>query len=99
MGHQPWRRVIGMVGVLAVSIAVVPAAAGAAAARRATPDRPVALTVTGIAGPIGVDPDGVVFAWHVVDSRRGAKQTGYRISRQASVNTPRSAPANRLEEE
>ena len=79
MGHQPWRRVIGMVGVLAIVIAIVPAAAGVAAARKATPDRPNALTVTGIAGPVGVDPDGVVFAWHVVDSRRGARQTGYRI--------------------
>lgn len=62
MGHQPWWRVIGTAGVLAIGITVVPAAAGVAAARKATPDRPVALTVTGIAGPIGVDPDGVVFA-------------------------------------
>ncbi len=61
MAHQPWWRVIGTVGVLAIGIAVVPAA-GVAAARKATPDRPVALTVTGIGGPIGVDPDGVVFA-------------------------------------
>jgi hypothetical protein len=62
MGHEPWRRVIGTVGVLAIGIAVVSAAAGVAAGGKATADRPDALTVTGIAGPIGVDPDGVVFA-------------------------------------
>lgn len=49
--------------------------------------RPDALTVNGNVAPVGVDPDGVSFAWHVGDARRGARQTQYRIlvSRTANV--------------
>jgi alpha-L-rhamnosidase len=43
------------------------------------PGPPIALTTTGVAGPVGVDPDDVQFAWQVVDARRGAVQGGYRI--------------------
>jgi hypothetical protein len=81
MGDQAWRRVIGTAGVLAIGITVVPTAAGAASVRKAAPGRPVALTVTGIGGPIGVDPDGVVFAWHVVVQRsRNVEQPARPVS-------------------
>ncbi len=49
-----------------------PAPGGAAGAPRG-------LTVNGVDGPVGVDPDDVLFAWEVNDPRRGARQSGYRI--------------------
>jgi alpha-L-rhamnosidase len=51
----------------------------AAAATPHGPGVPTSLATTGVAGPVGVDPDDVLFAWHVNDSRRGARQGGYRI--------------------
>ena len=64
--------------------AVVEAAAPATASAcgngsdrvRRAPDH---LTAVGVTDPVGVDPDDVQFAWHVVDPRRGAVQSGYRI--------------------
>ena len=44
-----------------------------------SPGPPRHLTVVGLSDPVGVDPDDVQFAWHVVDSRRGAVQSGYRM--------------------
>ncbi len=44
-----------------------------------SPGPPRHLTVVGLSDPVGVDPDAVQFAWHVVDSRRGAVQSGYRV--------------------
>ena len=44
-----------------------------------SPGPPRHLTVVGLTHPVGVDPDDVQFAWHVVDSRRGAVQSGYRV--------------------
>jgi alpha-L-rhamnosidase len=40
---------------------------------------PLRLTVNGVESPVGVDPDDVHFAWELNDSRRGARQTAYRI--------------------
>ena len=45
----------------------------------AGPGAPTALTVDGLAAPIGLDPSDVAFAWHVDDTRRGAVQSAYRI--------------------
>jgi alpha-L-rhamnosidase len=42
-------------------------------------DAPTALTVNGDVAPVGVDPDHLAFAWHVVDTRQNAKQTAYRL--------------------
>ncbi len=40
---------------------------------------PLRLTVNGVEGPVGVDPDDVNFAWVLDDDRRGSAQSGYRI--------------------
>ena len=48
----------------------------------AAPGPPIGLSTTGVAGsagPVGVDPDDVQFAWQVADGRRGAVQGAYRI--------------------
>ena len=63
--------------VIGGAAGVVVDAAGPASATDAgngPPGRPRHLTVVGLTGPVGVDPDDVQFAWHVVDSRRGAVQ-------------------------
>jgi alpha-L-rhamnosidase len=44
------------------------------------PGTPVALTVNGDPSPIGVDPDDLYFAWQVLDPRRGAIQSAYRLT-------------------
>jgi len=46
---------------------------------RGAPGGPSRLTTTGVADPVGVDPDGVEFAWQVSDTRRGAVQGAYRV--------------------
>jgi alpha-L-rhamnosidase len=53
---------------------------------------PMRLTVNGVAGPVGVDPDDVNFAWELDDQRRGARQDGYRIVVTTSprTGTPRT---------
>ncbi len=38
-----------------------------------------ALTVNGLADPVGVDPDGCSFAWTLHASGRAVTQTAYRI--------------------
>ncbi|HXW39353.1 MAG TPA: family 78 glycoside hydrolase catalytic domain, partial [Acidimicrobiales bacterium] len=43
------------------------------------PPPPTGLTTTGVEGPVGVDPDDVLFAWQLTDDRRGARQRAYRI--------------------
>ncbi|MGD0393578.1 MAG: family 78 glycoside hydrolase catalytic domain [Acidimicrobiales bacterium] len=68
----------------AVADGVVDAAAPASASGSRSPSQdppgpPTDLTTTGVAEPVGVDPDDVLFAWHVADGRRGAVQAGYRI--------------------
>jgi alpha-L-rhamnosidase len=40
---------------------------------------PLTLTVDGLDLPIGLDPDDVYFAWLSGDSRRGARQSAYRV--------------------
>ncbi len=44
------------------------------------PGTPVALTINGDASPIGADPDDLYFAWQVLDPRRGAIQSAYRLT-------------------
>jgi alpha-L-rhamnosidase len=44
------------------------------------PGTPVALTINGDPAPIGVDPDDLYFAWQVLDPRRGALQSAYRLT-------------------
>jgi alpha-L-rhamnosidase len=51
----------------------------AAAGTARAPGVPTSLTTTGVAAPVGVDPDDVLFAWQVHDPRRGALQGGYRV--------------------
>ena len=53
----------------------------------------LALTVNGSVAPVGVDPDGVSFAWHLDDARKDAKQVAYRIlvSRDANPEPGSSA--------
>jgi len=50
------------------------------------------LTVNGVEGPVGVDPDDVNFAWVLDDPRRGSVQSGYRIVVTTSdrTRTPRT---------
>ncbi len=43
------------------------------------PGSPTALTVDGLAAPIGLDPGDVQFAWQVGDTRRAAVQSAYRL--------------------
>ncbi len=43
------------------------------------PGSPVALSVDGLVSPIGLDPADIQFAWQVGDTRRGARQSAYRI--------------------
>ncbi|HUA94884.1 MAG TPA: family 78 glycoside hydrolase catalytic domain [Acidimicrobiales bacterium] len=70
-------------GAAAIAGSAVPTLAAPAVAGADTPTGrpgpPAALTVNGVRGPIGVDPDDVNFAWRVSDGRRGARQGGYRI--------------------
>ena len=40
---------------------------------------PRALTVDGLASPIGLALDDIYFGWHLGDARRGAVQSAYRI--------------------
>jgi alpha-L-rhamnosidase len=53
---------------------------------------PLRLTVNGVEGPVGVDPDDVNFAWELDDQRRGAHQSAYRIvvSTSDRTHTPRT---------
>jgi len=72
---------IGVVadGVVDAAAPATASAAGNRAPSQAPPGPPTDLTTTGVAEPVGVDPDDVQFAWHVADGRRGAVQSGYRI--------------------
>ena len=80
------RRVLG--GSLAGVAGVVAAGAAAEACAShaglpgpggAAAPAPRALTVDGLAAPIGVGVDDVFFGWHLADPRRGAVQRGYRV--------------------
>ena len=90
--RRPGRAAI----VVAVVVAIIAGGLGIFAATRGggshtssapAHDAPDAMTVNGVVAPVGVDPDGVSFAWHVTDARRGAYETGYRVvvSRNAST--------------
>ena len=43
------------------------------------PLRATGLTVNGLVDPVGVDPDGVSFAWTLQATGREARQTAYRV--------------------
>lgn len=70
-----------MLLVVALVVALVAAGLGLYVSHKSSSPEigPDALTVDGAHTPVGVDPDAVSFAWHLVDSRRGAHQTAYRI--------------------
>ena len=75
---------LAVMGVVADEVvdALSPTAASAAGSGPASgghPGPPLGLTTTGVAEPVGVDPDDVLFAWRVADDRRGAVQSGYQI--------------------
>jgi alpha-L-rhamnosidase len=72
------RRRLGaaLLAVLGLAASGPPAAA---VPTGAGPGAPVALTVDGMAAPIGLGPGDVFFGWHVDDRRRSAVQRGYRI--------------------
>jgi alpha-L-rhamnosidase len=77
--------VVVAAGSAAAGVAAGAGLPGTASARGAgpsspgAPEPPTGLTTTGVAAPVGVDPDGVQFAWRVVDARRGAVQSAYRV--------------------
>ena len=52
---------------------------------------PSALTVDGLAVPIGLASDDVYFAWQLQDMRRGARQSAYRIVVAGPVGGPGQA--------
>jgi alpha-L-rhamnosidase len=66
----------------AVEQEVTASASTASGGSSAAPGPPIGLGTTGVAGsagPVGVDPDDVQFAWQVADDRRGAVQGAYRV--------------------
>jgi hypothetical protein len=67
-------------------------ASGSDPAAGAAAGGPRRLTVNGVEGPVGVDPDDVTFAWELDDPRRGTVQSGYRIvvTRADRTRTPRT---------
>jgi alpha-L-rhamnosidase len=62
-----------------VSLLVPLASDGVAGAISGGPGAPLALTVDDLVAPVGIGLTDVYFGWHVVDSRRGAVQSAYRI--------------------
>jgi alpha-L-rhamnosidase len=71
---------LGVAGVVAGRVSTAAASTGDDAAVTSTrPEPPARLTTGGAGSPVGIDPDGVQFAWRVNDDRRGAVQSGYRI--------------------
>jgi alpha-L-rhamnosidase len=92
--RRPWFVVLAAVVAVAIVAGIVALAVGSgdggggnAAAK------PDTLMVDGAVNPVGVDPDGVAFAWHVRDARVGAFQRDYRIlvSRDADPHPGSSA--------
>jgi alpha-L-rhamnosidase len=81
----------GLMGAagLAVGTVTPPAVAGAdnrsgtanssGTADPSGPGAPQALTTDGLAVPIGLADDDIFFAWQLGDSRRGSRQSAYRI--------------------
>jgi alpha-L-rhamnosidase len=79
------RRRFLTLGATTTAAATGALVAGGGAAAASTTDavgqqRPVALATTGDEAPVGVDPDGVLFAWRLSDGRRGAHQRAYRVT-------------------
>jgi alpha-L-rhamnosidase len=56
------------------------AGVGASSAAPGSPGAPHGLLTTGVGVPLGVDPDRVLFAWQLDDTRRGAVQSRYRVT-------------------
>ena len=79
--RRPWLVVLTVV----IVVAIVGGAFALFASRNdnshggSSADAPAALTVNGNVAPVGVDPDHLAFAWHVVDARQNAVQTAYRL--------------------
>jgi alpha-L-rhamnosidase len=73
-----WAAVVLCTPIVATSASVAAAPAPTAVADE-PPSQPTTLTVDGLAGPIGLAPTDVQFAWHVGDSGRGAAQTAFRV--------------------
>ena len=75
---------VGAAGIVAAGVGVtggVDAVADAAPTGGLGSDHksPTALTVDGLAAPIGLGLDDIYFAWHLDDDRRSAVQRGYRL--------------------
>ena len=68
----------GATGAL-VETAAPATATGAGSGSQGSVGAPDHLYAVGVTDPVGVDPDDVQFAWRVVDPRRGAVQSAYRI--------------------
>jgi alpha-L-rhamnosidase len=66
---------------MAVAISVIAPLApdGVAGAASAAPGAPQALIVDDLSAPVGLGLTDVYFGWHVVDSRRGAVQSAFRV--------------------
>jgi alpha-L-rhamnosidase len=67
----------------ALAVALACAAVGitsCSSTMSARPGAPTALTVDGLQSPIGLGVSDVAFAWHVVDARRGAVESAYRLT-------------------
>jgi alpha-L-rhamnosidase len=90
---SPARLLAAIVAVTVITTAGLPAcstgAAKAPSGTAPTLGAPTALTVDGLARPIGLDPSDVAFGWHVNDGRRGARQQAYEIAvSRAGVGRP-----------
>jgi alpha-L-rhamnosidase len=64
---------------LAALLAGAPAAAQPPSPARASPSRAVQLRVEHLVSPLGIDAARPRFSWQMADSRRGARQSAYRI--------------------
>jgi alpha-L-rhamnosidase len=88
-------RASGLVAASAVFTDTVwpDVASSGAAEQQGDPPGPLAvgsMDVNGMSNAIGVDPDQLFFAWKLVDPRRGARQSAYRLQvvQVASWNRP-----------
>ncbi len=72
------RTVLGVV-LVTLSLLVPLAPSAVAGGTSGAPGAPRALTVDDLVAPVGIGLTDVYFGWYVVDSRRGAVQSAYRI--------------------
>ncbi len=72
-GGRRWLGCAIVVAILAGSLTAC------SSGSTAGPPPASALTVDGIAAPVGLSPNDVQFGWQLTDTRRGAVQSAYRV--------------------